>query len=422
VKRALAAVGLFALLLGATPAPAPTRTSPPMVIPIAPVQPTQTFGDWTVHYTTMNFNYQTDDYEFPDAVYITRPGGDVRADSAVGNGTDKTLTLTGHVVMHDTRKKPATLTTDELSIDGESKTYVSTGHTHYVSGDTDATSHDGQLDDIAKVLVLDGAVRIARGKTVLLADRVRYNTATGKGHAISKAGTITFPVAHPSPAPGASPSATPSPTPEPSGSPAPSDDWVVHYTSADFNAKTGDFSIPTHVLITRASGDVNADRADGNGKKHLASFFGHVIVHDVNGAFGTHLGSSTSGGPATLTCDRLDIDDAAKRYTATGTVHYVHNDTVADADSGVLDDKAHLLKLDGHAHVVQPPKSMTADHITYDTLTSDVHAESEPSRGVVTIFPGGPGPAIVPAKKITIRNPFSKKPKSGASPAPSPSP
>ena len=98
----------------------------------------------------------------------------------------------------------------------------------------------------------------------------------------------------------------------------------------------------------------------------------------------------------------------------------MQNDTVADADSGILDDKAHLLKLDGNAHVVQSPKSMTADHITYDTVTNDVHAESDPSRGVVTMFPGGPGPAIVPAKKITIRNPFSKKPKTEPSPTPQP--
>ena len=44
----------------------------------------------------------------------------------------------------------------------------------------------------------------------------------------------------------------------------------------------------------------------------------------------------------------------------------------------------------------------------------------DPSRGVVTMFPGGPGPAIVPAKKITIRNPFSKKPKAEPSPTPHP--
>ena len=397
MKLALAAIALTALTLGSTP---------PMVVPVPPVSPTQTIGVWTVHYSTMNFNGQTDDFSFPDAVYITRPGGDVRADSAVGNGTAKTLTLTGHVVMHDNRKKPATLTSDELTIDGVAKTYVATGHMHYVSGDTDATAHVGHLDDAQKVLVLDVDVRIARGTTVLLADRVRYNTATGRGHATAKAGTITFPVTQASP------------TPDPSASPPPPDAWVVHYTGAEFDAKNGDFSIPNHVTITRNSGDVSADRANGNGKKHLASLFGHVVVNDVNGTFGTHVGASTKGGPATLTTDRLDIDDAAKRYTATGDVHYTHNETVADSDAGLLDDKAHLLKLDGNAHVVQGPKSMKADHITYDTVTNDIHAESVPSRGVVTVFPGGPGPAIVPAKKITIRNPFSKKPK----PAPTSSP
>ena len=389
-----------------------------MHLPMVPVpaQPEASFGDWTVHYATMNFNSQTSDYSFPDPVYITRPGGDVRADSATGNGDSKTLTLTGHVVMHDDRKKRATLTTDKLQIDGDAKTYVATGHMHYLSGDTDATSHDGRLDDLAKVLVLDGNVRIVRGTSTLLADRVRYNTASGKGHALAKAGTIDFPATHPSPSPGGS--ASPSPSPEPSGSPAPPDDWIVHYTNADFNAKSGDFSIPDHVLITRTTGDVSADRASGNGKHHVASLFGDVVVHDVNGTFGTHAGASTSGGPATLTSDRLDIDDAAKQYTATGNVHYTHNDTTADADAGLLDDTAHLLKLDGNAHVKQPPKSISADHITYDTVTGDVHAESAPARGVLTIFPGGPNRGIAPAKTITIKSPFSKKPK----PTPSPSP
>ncbi len=407
MKRALAAIALVALTLGAAPS---------MKLPIVPVEPSVSLGDWTVHFLNLTFNRETSAYTIPDPVYITRPGGDVRADSAVGNSDDKTITLTGHVVMHDTRKKPATLTTDELAIDGAAKTYVATGHVHYVEGDTNATSQNGSLDDNSKELVLDGAVKIVRGASTLLADRVRYNTATGKGHAIAKAGTMEFPIAKASASPvkGASPSPTPTPSPEPSGSP---DAWVVHYTTADFNAKSGDFSIPNHVTITRTSGDVTADRASGNGKKHLASFFGNVVVHDINGAFGTHMGASANG-PTTLTTDRLDIDDAAKQYTATGNVHYTHNNTTADADAGLLDDKAHLLKLDGHAVVVQPPKSMKADHMTYDTLTGDVHAESAPKAGVVIIFPGGPGPVMVPAKTITIKNPFQKKPK--ATPTPSP--
>ncbi len=408
MKRALAAIALVALTLGAAPS---------MTLPIVPVEPSVSLGDWTVHFINMTFDRETGDYTMPDPVYITRPGGDVRADSAVGNSDDKTLTLTGHVVMHDTRKKKATLTTDELAIDGNAKTYVATGHVHYLQGETNATSQNGSLDDDSKDLVLDGDVKIVRGASTLRADRVRYNTATGRGHAIAKAGTIEFPIAKASPSPGASATPTPTPSPEPSGSPAPPDAWVVHYTVADFNAKSGDFSVPNHVTVTRTGGDVTADRASGNGKKHLASFFGDVVVHDINGAFGTHAGA-TSSGPTTLTTDRLDIDDAAKQYTATGSVHYTHNNTTADADAGLLDDKAHLLKLDGHAVVVQPPKSMKADHMTYDTLTGDVHAESTPKAGVVIIFPGGPGPAIVPAKTITIKNPFQKKPK--ATPTPSP--
>lgn len=404
MKRALATVALIALALGATP-------SPPPVVPV-PQGNEMGFGDWTVHFDLINFATESGDFEFPGAVYITRPGGDVRADSAHGNSDDNTLTLVGHVVMHDTRKRRATLTTDKLDIDGDAKVYVATGDVHYVQGDTSAVARDGKLDDTSKRLDLDGNVKIDRGTSQILADHVVYDTDTGKGHAVAKAGTITFPATQPSP------SGSPSPSPAPSASP---DDWVVHYTSADFNGKSGDFSIPGAVRVERGSGgDATADRASGNGKTKRATLFGHVVVHDVNGSFVARTGATQSSGPSTLTTDKLDMDDPAKRYVATGDVVYVHKDTTVDADKAVLDGNAHLLTMDGKVKILQPPKSLSADHVTYDTTTGDIHASSDPSRGVVTIFPGGPGPAIAPPKKITVRNPFSKKP--AASPAPSPTP
>lgn len=402
MRRALAVLALSVLALGATPAP--------LHLDIGPVQPEMTFGAWTVDYRVVDFDTESGEFDFPDPVYITRPGGDVRADSAHGNANDNTLTLIGHVVMHDHRKKPSTtMTADKLDVDEAAKVYVATGNVRYAQGDTTATGRDGRLDDVRKRLDMDGDVVIHRGTTTIAADAVTYNTASGKGHATAKAGTITFPAS--------APTASPSPAPSPSASP---DVWVVHYANADFNAKSGDFSIPDGVRIERSTGgDATADRASGNGKRKDVTLFGHVVVHDVNGSFVARTGAGQSSGPSTLTTDKLEMDDLRKHYVATGSVHYAHDRTTAVSDVATLDGIAHLLQMDGDVQILQPPKSLTADHVTYDTKTGGIHAESDPSRGVVTIFPGGPGPSVAPAKTITIRNPFSKKP---AAPAPSPTP
>ncbi|HEU5479910.1 MAG TPA: hypothetical protein VFU90_08770, partial [Candidatus Tumulicola sp.] len=42
--------------------------------------------------------------------------------------------------------------------------------------------------------------------------------------------------------------------------------WTVHASAVDANFKTGDFSTPAKVVMTREGGDVSADRANGNYK------------------------------------------------------------------------------------------------------------------------------------------------------------
>ena len=46
--------------------------------------------------------------------------------------------------------------------------------------------------------------------------------------------------------------------------------WTVHASSLDANFKTGNFSTPDKVVMTRAGGDVSADRANGNYKKRCS--------------------------------------------------------------------------------------------------------------------------------------------------------
>jgi prepilin-type processing-associated H-X9-DG protein len=388
--------------------------------------PSASFGVWTLHYTTFDFGSVTGDFNIPDHVVMTRNGGDVSADRAAGNFKSNTMTFYGHVVVHDVQgafgmqsgakglRGPATLTTDQLAIDGAAKKYVATGNVHYAQGDAMADAQRGRLDDQAHVLYLDGNVHIVRGASKLNADRVSYGTVTGKGHAQAKDGTMEFPGATATPAP--KKSAKPTPSPEPS--PTAEDVWTVHYTVADFDSVSGDFSIPNHVLITRSSGDVSGDRASGNGKHRIVNLYGHVIVHDLQSTFGVQSAAQTaSRGPATLTTDQLAADDIAKTYIATGNVHYTQADTVADADQGQLDDRSNMLHLDGHAHVVQGARTLQADHLAYNTVSGVAHAESAPSHGVIMIFPSGITRSVATPKPIVIKNPLSKK-----APQPTPTP
>jgi lipopolysaccharide export system protein LptA len=194
--------------------------------------------------------------------------------------------------------------------------------------------------------------------------------------------------------------------------------WTVHMSEVDYNSHSGDFSTSDHIAMTRNGGDINADRASGNSNSKLWTLYGHVIVHDVAGAFDSKNTPSTKNkGPATLTCDQLKVDDKAKVYVATGHVHYTQDKTVADADHGTMDDQAHTMDLSGNVKIVDGPESLSGDRVHYDTATGQMHAESDTPGAVLMEFPGGAGPSIATPRPIHIRNPLNKK-----APQPTPSP
>ncbi|GAC1504108.1 MAG: hypothetical protein NVS1B14_09850 [Vulcanimicrobiaceae bacterium] len=204
-------------------------------------------------------------------------------------------------------------------------------------------------------------------------------------------------------------------------------DWHVHTAVVDLNEKTGLFSVPGHILLTRPTGDINADKASGNFKQKQTTLAGHVVVHDSQGGafanFGT--GQEPNGVPSTLTTDQLEIDSLSKMYVATGNVHYtqgartieaqkgtlddntkdltlinlhfVQGTQTVESTQGVLNDRTHILDLTGKVHIVDADRKMDADHVVYNTQSGHMHA-----RGNVNMsFPGGQEPAAPgpPAKK-----------------------
>jgi lipopolysaccharide export system protein LptA len=172
--------------------------------------------------------------------------------------------------------------------------------------------------------------------------------------------------------------------------------------------------------MTRGGGDISGDRASGNFKTKTLTIYGHVVMHDTEGNFAglSNPKPTRSRGPATLTADQVHIDGASKVYTADGHVHYVQADVTTDADKGVLTDPTHDLDLTGNVKIVQGPRNMEADHVVYNTVSGEAHAEGNP---VTLQFPSGVTRTIATPRPIKIKNPTTKKGQATASPAPSPS-
>jgi lipopolysaccharide assembly outer membrane protein LptD (OstA) len=155
--------------------------------------------------------------------------------------------------------------------------------------------------------------------------------------------------------------------------------WTVHANSLDANFKNGDFSTPAKIVMTRAGGDVSADRANGNYKKQMLFLNGHVVMHDSEGNAQQSLGGGQPGPatPSTLTADKAQIDGMAKVYKAIGNVHYTQADTVVNADNGTLNDADHTLLLEGAVHISQGTRNMSASRVLYNTVTGSAHAQGD---------------------------------------------
>ncbi|MGD0967873.1 MAG: LPS export ABC transporter periplasmic protein LptC [Candidatus Aquilonibacter sp.] len=228
--------------------------------------------------------------------------------------------------------------------------------------------------------------------------------------------------ATPSPKPSPSSSAIPSPSASPSASSNTTVSqvgvWTVRASLLDTNFKTGDFSTPQQLTMTREGGDITADRASGNYKSKSSTLYGHVVMHDTEGNFAglSSTKPAKSRGPSTLTADQVHIDGVGKIYTATGNVHYVQADTTVDADKGVLNDTSHDLDLTGNVKIVQGQRNMAANHVLYNTITGQAHAEGD----VTMQFPSAVTTHVATPKPIHIPNPLQRH--KGGTPAPTASP
>jgi lipopolysaccharide assembly outer membrane protein LptD (OstA) len=168
----------------------------------------------------------------------------------------------------------------------------------------------------------------------------------------------------------------------------------IRTDKVQFNINNGDFTIPGRFTATREGSDITADSATGNSKDKLLHATGHVVVHQMSAATGAAGSGDLSKRPSTLTCDKLDVDGVKKVYYATGNMHFTQEGgREATSDSAVLDETAHHLHMQGHAHVRKDDQIIDADTLDYDTASGQLEANGDVTitAPVETAAPGPPG-------------------------------
>lgn len=211
-----------------------------------------------------------------------------------------------------------------------------------------------------------------------------------------------------SPAPQASPAAPAAPreTMAPLGSTT-STLQTPEYTLETDSITThqnGDFEMPHKVVFSRPGSDGSADSATGNEKRGTITLIGNVVIHDNGNAPEATQSSDAyaKGGPATLTCDKLDVDSKAKIYVATGNVHFEQGARKAIADSGILNRVTGNLHLAGHVRTSEGAASMRTDVIDYNLNSKHYEATGKPiviKQPVPTPEPGSASPTPAPKKR-----------------------
>ncbi len=204
--------------------------------------------------------------------------------------------------------------------------------------------------------------------------------------------------------------ASPEPSPAAGGLATP--DYRIETDETHWNFNSGDFTMPHRVRFYRPGTDATGDKATGNSKRGTATLIGSVVVHDSGNASEAGDAAYRGSGPATLTCDQLDIDSKAKMYTATGHVHFAQGTRTGIADKATLNRANGTLHLEGGVHLSDNGSTLTADAVDYNLNTKDAEVHGGPA--VMTQPANQPQQRPVPAR--------TQAPKAGSKAAAKPKP
>jgi lipopolysaccharide export system protein LptA len=187
-------------------------------------------------------------------------------------------------------------------------------------------------------------------------------------------------------------------------------DYQIQTSETHWNFNTGEFTMPHRVRFSRPGTDAVGDKANGNSKQGTATLIGRVVVHDSGNATEAGDAAYHGSGPATLTCDKLEIDSKSKLYTATGNVHFSQGARTGTSDRAVLNRANGTLHLEGTVHLSENGSTLSADSVDYNLNTKDADVHGNPASMTQ--------PANKPPEPAPTAGPAKPKPK----PKPKPSP
>jgi len=190
-------------------------------------------------------------------------------------------------------------------------------------------------------------------------------------------------------------------------------DYRIETDETHWNFNTGDFTMPHRVRFYRPGTDAVSDKATGNSKNGTATLIGGVVVHDSGNAAEASDAAYHGSGPATLTCDQLEIDSKSKLYTATGHVHFSQGARSGTSDKAILNRANGTLHLEGSVHLSDSGSTITTDVLDYNLNTKDVEVHGNPT---IMTQPANKAVAPAPASTPRGRQTAKPKPKPAASP------
>jgi lipopolysaccharide export system protein LptA len=185
---------------------------------------------YTLETTALRYNVDTGAFGSDAPIRITRPGLDAVAERAEGNTKTGVAVLRGNVKVHDKggaaslqgkNASPATLTCDQLDVDGKADTYKAAGHARYESEIRTATAETMLLDRKQRKLHLEGGVVLTEGQSTARAAVVDVDLKSGEAVSSGSPVVLTQPASpNPSPSRTAGPKVPASPNPFPAPSPS----------------------------------------------------------------------------------------------------------------------------------------------------------------------------------------------------------
>jgi len=179
--------------------------------------------------------------------------------------------------------------------------------------------------------------------------------------------------------------------------------YRVETSTTDWNANSGEFTMPNEVRVSRPGSDARGDHARGNSKAGTFVLEGNVVLHDSGGAPEGKEAGADYNGPATITCDLLTIDSKAKNYDAQGNVHFVQGARTGVAHHATLNETTHQLHLDGDVLLVDGQTSFRAEIVDYNLQTKDVKSSGAPIVIREPVQSPTPGPPPSPRPTRTRR-------------------